>query len=49
MLRLIDDLAGAIHDLFRMPSYLLAGMLLVGVPLYAIAWILKFISEQFFQ
>ncbi len=41
--RFIDDLAGAIYDLFkniiRGFCYLLAGMLIVGLPLYLIAWI----------
>ncbi|MEK4761367.1 hypothetical protein MHH85_14030 [Viridibacillus sp. FSL E2-0187] len=41
MLRLIDDLVGAIYDfikfIFTSISYLFAGMLIVGVPLYLIA------------
>lgn len=53
MLRFIDDLAGAIYDvssvLLKCLSYLVAGMVLVGVPLYVIAWILEVVSEQFFQ
>jgi hypothetical protein len=53
MLRFIDDLAGAIYDVFKMLlkaiSYIAAGMLIVGVPLYALAWVLRFVSEQFFQ
>lgn len=39
--RFIDDLAGAIQDFFKFIftcfCYLLAGMLIVGVPLYLIA------------
>jgi hypothetical protein len=40
--KLIDDLSGAIYDfikfIFKSICYLLAGMLIVGVPLYAIAF-----------
>lgn len=49
MLRFIDDLAGAIYDVLLMLlkglSYVLAGMLIVGVPLYAITWIFVWIAN----
>ncbi|WP_168927319.1 hypothetical protein [Halobacillus salinus] len=42
-MKLIHDLAGAIYDvgkiLFRCISYVLAGMLLVAVPMYIIVWV----------
>jgi ABC-type multidrug transport system permease subunit len=42
-LRFVDDLAGAIFDIFkfivRSISYLLAGMIIVAVPMYMIAWL----------
>ena len=45
MARLIDDLAGAIYDffnfIFKCICYLLAGMLIVGIPLYLIALAFK--------
>lgn len=41
MARFIDDLAGAIHDIFKFIftciCYLIAGMLIVGIPMYLIA------------
>ncbi len=41
MARFIDDLAGSIYDVFKFIfkciCYLIAGMLIVGVPLYLIA------------
>ena len=41
MARFIEDLAGAIYDFFKLIvtsiCYLVAGMLIVGVPLYLIA------------
>ncbi|NGP46405.1 hypothetical protein G4V62_16155 [Bacillaceae bacterium SIJ1] len=41
MFRFIDDVAGAIYDFFSLAfqgfCYFLAGMLIVGVPLYLIA------------
>ncbi|MDQ0216885.1 hypothetical protein J2S13_003383 [Oikeobacillus pervagus] len=41
MLKFVDDLAGAIYDIFKFLitslCYLLAGMLIVGVPLYLLA------------
>ncbi|MDN7243044.1 hypothetical protein QWY14_14665 [Planococcus sp. N028] len=53
MLSFIDDLAGAIYDVFSVLlkglSYILAGMIIVAVPLYVIMWILMFVSEQFFH
>ncbi len=40
MVRFIDDLAGAIYDflkfIFMCICYIIAGMLIVGVPLYLI-------------
>ena len=40
MARFIDDLAGAIYDFFKFIftslCYIIAGMLIVGVPLYLI-------------
>ncbi|MEK4093181.1 hypothetical protein MKZ08_15990 [Viridibacillus sp. FSL R5-0477] len=45
MLRLIDDLAGAIYDFFKFIltsiSYIVTGMLIVGIPLYIIATVLE--------
>ncbi|MCH7324050.1 hypothetical protein LZ480_19505 [Solibacillus sp. MA9] len=46
MLRFIDDLAGAIYDIFKFIicaiSYLLAGMIIVAVPMYLIVWVFGF-------
>ncbi|MDQ1146075.1 hypothetical protein QE429_002902 [Bacillus sp. SORGH_AS 510] len=43
MLRFIDDLAGAVSDVFtfiiRSISYLLAGMIIVAVPMYLFVWV----------
>ncbi|WP_202617832.1 hypothetical protein [Bacillus dakarensis] len=43
MLRFVDDLAGAIFDVFkfiiRSLSYLLAGMIIVAIPMYLIVWL----------
>jgi len=43
VLRFVDDLAGAIYDIFkfiiRSISYLLAGAIIVAVPMYLIVWI----------
>ena len=45
----IDDLAGAIYDFFKFVftsmCYLLAGMLIVGVPLYLIALAFKMFNK----
>ncbi|MEC1376887.1 hypothetical protein P9D39_21555 [Heyndrickxia oleronia] len=42
-MRFVDDLAGALFDIFkfilRSISYLLAGMIIVAVPMYMIAWL----------
>ena len=42
-LRFVNDLAGAIYDIIkfilRAISYLLAGMIIVAVPMYLIVWI----------
>lgn len=44
----IDDLAGAIYDVIKFTiksiSYFLAGMLLVGVPLYLIALVFNLLN-----
>ena len=43
MLRFIDDLVEAVSDIFtfiiRSISYLLAGMIIVAVPMYIIVWV----------
>ncbi|MEH7523406.1 hypothetical protein V7149_08985 [Bacillus sp. JJ1503] len=48
MARFIDDVAGAIYDvckfIFTSICYLLAGMLMVGVPLYLFALVFKTIK-----
>ncbi|MCM3004098.1 hypothetical protein [Priestia koreensis] len=48
MLQFIDDLAGAIRDWFffiiRSLSYLIAGGLIVAVPMYAIVWIVEWLN-----
>ncbi|MGP4059554.1 hypothetical protein [Halobacillus sp. H74] len=45
MLRFVDDLAGAIYDAFKFIiksiSYLLAGAMIVGVPMYLITWLFE--------
>ncbi|WP_162835038.1 hypothetical protein [Planococcus sp. CAU13] len=45
MLKFIDDLAGTIYDVFSLLlkglSYFIAGVLIVGAPLYLIAWIFE--------
>ncbi|WNS76206.1 hypothetical protein RRV45_04130 [Bacillus sp. DTU_2020_1000418_1_SI_GHA_SEK_038] len=45
MAKFVDDLAGAIYDIFKFIltsiCYLLAGMLMVGVPLYLFAKIFQ--------
>lgn len=47
LIRFVDDLAGAIFDFFKFIltslSYLIAGMLIVGVPLFLLAMILEWI------
>lgn len=45
MLKFIDDLAGAIFDLIKLFCYFLAGVLIVGVPLYGIAWFFTWIGS----
>ncbi|MED3571289.1 hypothetical protein [Cytobacillus praedii] len=48
MARFIDDLAGAIYNFFKFlftsVCYLLAGMLIVGIPLYLIVLVFKLIA-----
>ncbi len=43
LLRFVDDLAGAVYDFLKFIlssiGYLLAGMIIVAVPMYVIAWI----------
>ena len=50
MLSFIDDLAGAIYDVMKMLlkgiSYILAGMLIVGAPLYIQAMIFEWIANM---
>jgi len=46
VLRFVDDLAGAIYDIFKFIiwaiSYLLAGMIIVAVPMYLIVLVIGF-------
>ncbi|ACA41292.1 hypothetical protein P799_14295 [Lysinibacillus sphaericus CBAM5] len=37
MLKFIDDLAGAIFDVFMLFCYFLAGVIIVGVPIFLLA------------
>ncbi|WP_274381812.1 hypothetical protein [Lysinibacillus cavernae] len=37
MLKFIDDLAGAIFDVFMLFCYFFAGVIMVGVPLFLLA------------
>jgi hypothetical protein len=43
MIKFIDDLAGSIYDILKFIitsiSYFLAGMIIVGVPLYLVVWV----------
>ena len=52
MLRIIDYLAGLIYDVLSVPlfvfSYLITGTILVGVPLYLIAFFFDWFSNLFF-
>ncbi|HSI66148.1 MAG TPA: hypothetical protein VK947_01955 [Planococcus sp. (in: firmicutes)] len=52
MLRLIDYLAGLIYDVLSVPlfvfSYLITGTILVGIPLYLLAFFFEWISSLFF-
>ncbi|MBM7587259.1 hypothetical protein JOC86_003832 [Bacillus pakistanensis] len=45
MIKFIDDLAGAIYDfikfIFTSICYLLAGMVIVGVPLYLLSFVFE--------
>lgn len=42
-MRFVDDLAGSVYDilkfLIKSISYLLAGMVIVAVPMYLVVWI----------
>ncbi|MFZ0444760.1 MAG: hypothetical protein WAM95_08990 [Bacillus sp. (in: firmicutes)] len=44
-MRFVDDLAGAVYDilkfLLRSFAYLLAGMVIVAVPMYLITWLFR--------
>ncbi|MCZ8535721.1 hypothetical protein M9R32_00790 [Paenisporosarcina quisquiliarum] len=48
MTKFIDDFAGAIFDIFKFVlkslSYFIAGMLIVGVPLYLIVLVINFLK-----
>lgn len=52
MLRLIDYLAGLIEDVLywivKAFSYFLAGVIIVGLPLWVLATVLEWISAAFF-
>ena len=37
MLKFIDDFAGAVFDLIKSISYFIAGILIVGLPLFLLA------------
>jgi len=37
MLKFIDDFAGAVSDLIKSISYFIAGIFIVGVPLFLLA------------
>ncbi|MEA0554996.1 hypothetical protein U1P98_10435 [Lysinibacillus irui] len=37
MLKFIDDLAGAVFDVFMLFCYFFAGVILVGVPIFLLA------------
>ncbi|WP_175401717.1 MULTISPECIES: hypothetical protein [Lysinibacillus] len=45
MAKFIDDLAGAIYDVIKFVlqslGYLIAGMLIVAIPLYLIVWVFE--------
>lgn len=43
----VNDLAGAIHDILYYVSYFIAGLLIVGVPLYLVALLFGWISNTF--
>lgn len=49
MFRFIDDLVGSISDLIKFLitslGYLIAGMLLVGVPLYLLVQLIGFLTN----
>ncbi|WP_262176659.1 hypothetical protein [Saccharococcus sp. Marseille-Q5394] len=48
MLRFVDDFAGAIYDVIKFViwsiSYLLAGAIIVAVPMYLVVWIVGLIQ-----
>lgn len=37
MLKFIDDFAGAVSDIIKSISYFIAGILIVGIPLFILA------------
>ncbi|WP_409271644.1 hypothetical protein V1499_18975 [Neobacillus sp. SCS-31] len=45
-MKIIDDLAGSIIDVFKFIiwslGYVLAGMIIVAIPLYLIVWVFGF-------
>ncbi|MFJ8261970.1 hypothetical protein ACIQ4I_20505 [Rummeliibacillus sp. NPDC094406] len=47
MIRFVEDLAGAIYDFFKFIltslSYVFAGMIIVGVPLFLLAMLFKWL------
>lgn|GEM_PF-5521678 len=47
MRRFIDDLAGAIHDIFYYFSYFFAGLIIIGLPLLVIVILFNWISANF--
>lgn len=52
MLSFIDDLAGAVYDVFKMLlkgfCYFMAGVLLVSIPMYVLVWVFGLISDWFY-
>ena len=43
MMSFIDDLAGALKDIFHYVAYFLVGTILVGAPLYGIAMLFNWL------
>lgn len=44
----VDDFAGAIHDILYYVSYFIAGLLIVGIPLYLLTILFDWISSTFY-
>ncbi|MFJ7736469.1 hypothetical protein ACIQ2D_08995 [Lysinibacillus sp. NPDC097287] len=44
-MKFIDDLAGAVYDVLKLVlksvGYIMAGMLIVAIPLYLIVWVFE--------